>query len=561
MTMGWDHMRRVRQSTFQRASTTILSGLLLGLVAVLTLLPSPAKAWWNDEWQLRKKITIDTSASGANITDPIGTSPVLVRLHVGNFRFASAKDDGSDLRFVASDDKTPLKHHIEKFDSLLGEALVWVAVPTLPSGAKSDIWLYYGNKKAVATSDPKGTYDPDTLLVYHFNERGTPSLDSSVWANNAQSVGQPAEGALIGTGLRLDGSTALTLPASSSLALADNSAFTWSAWIKPAALQPNAALYSRRDGASALVIGLDNGAPFVEVTNAGTAQRSGAGAPVAPNGWHHLAVVAGNGQVTLYLDGASYASLAAALPALNTVALIGGDTSAPSVPPVTPATAPSAAAQSETPGVPAADGGAAAAPVAAPAAPAPVAAMAGFAGDIDELQIGKIARPTGFIKLAAIGQGPDQAKLISFSVDEETASWLSGYFAVILKSVTLDGWVVIGILMIMAAVSWVVMYDRASYLNKQAKANAQFMKGFREIAFGGSLIAPDSGEARMLFEIQALLRIGLAIGVKLPGEGAGLDDDFALFLEKGKRINRAVLEHFLSKGTPNIHCKYPRIER
>ncbi len=493
MTMGWDHMRRVRQSTFQRASTTILSGLLLGLVAVLTLLPSPAKAWWNDEWQLRKKITIDTSASGANITDPIGTSPVLVRLHVGNFRFASAKDDGSDLRFVASDDKTPLKHHIEKFDSLLGEALVWVAVPTLPSGAKSDIWLYYGNKKAVATSDPKGTYDPDTLLVYHFNERGTPSLDSSVWANNAQSVGQPAEGALIGTGLRLDGRTALTLPASSSLALADNSAFTWSAWIKPAALQPNAALYSRRDGASALVIGLDNGAPFVEVTNAGTAQRSGAGAPVAPNGWHHLAVVAGNGQVTLYLDGASYASLAAALPALNTVALIGGDTSAPSVPPVTPATAPSAAAQSETPGVPAADGGAAAAPVAAPAAPAPVAAMAGFAGDIDELQIGKIARPTGFIKLAAIGQGPDQAKLISFSVDEETASWLSGYFAVILKSVTLDGWVVIGILMIMAAVSWVVMYDRASYLNKQAKANAQFMKGFREIA--SDLTMLDRGDA------------------------------------------------------------------
>ncbi len=39
--------------------------------------------------------------------------------------------------------------------------------------------------------------------------------------------------------------------------------------------------------------------------------------------------------------------------------------------------------------------------------------MAGFAGDIDELQISKIARPAGFIKVAAIGQGPDQAKLMS----------------------------------------------------------------------------------------------------------------------------------------------------
>jgi biopolymer transport protein ExbB len=207
MTMGCDINGR-RQRALRRATANLLTGLLLGLVAALTLFPSQAKAWWNDEWQLRKKITIDASASGANITDPIGATPVLVRLHVGNFRFGSAKEDGSDLRFVASDDKTPLKHHIEKYDSLLGEALVWVAVPNLQPGAKTEIWLYSGNKKAVATSDSKATYDPEQLLVYHFNERGTPALDSSVWANNAQSVGQPADGSLIGTGLRLDGRVA-----------------------------------------------------------------------------------------------------------------------------------------------------------------------------------------------------------------------------------------------------------------------------------------------------------------------------------------------------------------
>lgn len=504
MTMGWDDMRVGRQTIFGRATANVVSGLLLGLVTVLTLLPSPAKAWWNDDWSLRKKITIDASASGANITDPIGATPVLIRLHAGNFRFSSAKDDGSDLRFVAGDDKTPLKHHIEKYDSLLGEALVWVAVPNLQPGAKTEIWLYSGNKKAVATSDPKGTYDPDTLLVYHFSERGTPALDSSVWANNAQSVGQPADGSIIGTGLRLDGRTALTLPAASSLALAVNTPFTWSAWIKPAALAPNTALYSRRDPATAngLVIGLDNGAPFVEVTNAGAVQRSSAGAPVAPvapGGWHHLAAVAANGQVALYLDGAPYASVAAALPSLNTIALIGGDTPTSSASPVAPATTPSATSQPDAPAVSAVDGGAAspeaaaASPEAAPAAPTPVATMASFAGDIDELQIAKVARPNGFIRFAAIGQGPDQAKLVSFSVDEETASWLSGYFAVILKSVTLDGWVVIGILVILAAVSWVVMYDRASYLNRQAKANARFMKSFREVA--ADLTVLDRGDA------------------------------------------------------------------
>jgi biopolymer transport protein ExbB len=470
---------------------------MLGVVAALMLFPSSAKAWWNDDWQLRKKITIDASASGAGITDPVGAAPVLVRLHVGNFRFGSAKDDGSDLRFVAGDDKTPLKHHIEKYDSLLGEALVWVAVPNIQPGAKTDIWLYSGNKKAVATSDPKGTYDPDTLLVYHFNERGTPALDASVWANNAQSVGQPADGSLIGTGLRLDGRTSLTLPAAPSLALSDNAAFTWSAWVKPGAIQPNAALYSRHDGANGLVIGLDNGVPFVEVTNAGAPQRSGAAAPLAPSSWHHIAVVANSGQIVLYLDGAPYASLSATLPALSTSALVGGDSAALNSPVAAPGAAPSAAAQPAAAAVSAADGGtapdaAAPAPEAAPA-PVPAAAMAGFVGDIDELQIAKMARSPGFIKFVAIGQGPDQAKLVAFSVDEETASWLSGYFAVILKSVTLDGWVVIGILMILAVVSWVVMYDRASYLNKQAKANAQFMKNFREVA--ADLTMLDQGDA------------------------------------------------------------------
>jgi len=492
----WNYFGSADQSAYRRKGARILAGLLPALATMLTLLPSPAAAWWNDEWQLRKKITIDASASGANITDPIGATPVLVRLHVGNFRFGQAKDDGSDLRFVASDDKTPLKHHIEKYDSLLAEALVWVAVPNLQPGAKADIWLYSGNKKAVATSDPKGTFDPDTQLVYHFNERGTPALDSSVWANNAQSVGQPAEGSLIGTGLRLDGRTALTLPASPSLALADGAAFTWSAWIKPGALQPNAALYSRRDGANGLIVGLDNGILFAEVTNAGTAQRSGAGAPIAAGGWHHVALVASSGQITLYLDGASYASLAATLPSLNAIALVGGDTATSGAAAAAPAAAPSAAAQASAPSVPAADGAAAPeaaapAPEAAPA-PAPVAAMAGFVGDIDELQIAKMARPAGFIKFAAIGQGPEQARLVAFSQDEETASWLSGYFAVILKSVTLDGWVVIGILMVMAVVSWVVMYDRTSYLNKQARANARFMKSFREIA--ADLTMLDSGE-------------------------------------------------------------------
>ncbi len=90
-----------------------------------------------------------------------------------------------------------------------------------------------------------------------------------------------------------------------------------SAWIKPSALQRNAVLYARREASNGLVIGLDDGAPFVEVTVNGAVQRSAGGAPVAPGGWHHVALVATPGLVTLYLDGSLYSSLSATLPALN----------------------------------------------------------------------------------------------------------------------------------------------------------------------------------------------------------------------------------------------------
>src|SRR5689334_13782659 len=228
------------RSTRPLSAWIMNSAMLLVVAALAALWPGPAAAWWNDQWSLRKKITIDTGPSGAAISDPIGATPVLVRLHVGNFRFGTAKDDGGDLRFVAGDDKTPLKHHVEKYDSLLGEALVWVGVPDLKPGTKNDIWLYYGNQKAPAAVDAKGTYDPDTLLVYHFNDRATPAQDVTAWANTAQNAVPGADGAIIGQGVRFDGQTALTLPGSPSLVVAENGELTWSLWVKMTASQPGA---------------------------------------------------------------------------------------------------------------------------------------------------------------------------------------------------------------------------------------------------------------------------------------------------------------------------------
>ena len=413
---------------------------------------SPAHAWWDGDWPLRKLITVDTTATGVPISDPIGSSPVLIRLHDGNFRFSFAKPDATDLRFIAADDKTPLAYHIEKFDSLLDEAFVWVNVPGLKPGAKTSFWLYYGNAgpKAVKVESAKDTYDSDTVLVYHFNEKGQPCYDFSGQGNNSENPGIPADGSLIGSGLRLDGKTAVTIPGSPSLTWSEGGSMTWSAWIKFGPPQATSILFSRRDGGNYFLIGADMGVPFVVLSYQGSAVRSSAGPAVAPNSWHHLAVVASPGRITVYLDGDVYGSANASLPAIGSAAVIGGDGSA-------------------------------------------VNAGTGFVGEMDELEMAKVARPAGFIKLAASEQGPDAgAKVLSMGDDEQQSSWFSflkkGYVGVILGSLTPDGWAIICILAVMSLISWVVMISKAVYLNRVVKSNAEFIREWHKVAEDLSVI-------------------------------------------------------------------------
>jgi biopolymer transport protein ExbB len=82
--------------------------------------------------------------------------------------------------------------------------------------------------------------------VYHFNGApGTPPKDATAYANNAQNATSRAiEDGIVGKGARFDGNASLTLPASPSLNVPAGGSFTFSAWVKPAALAPNTLLYA-----------------------------------------------------------------------------------------------------------------------------------------------------------------------------------------------------------------------------------------------------------------------------------------------------------------------------
>src|SRR5215831_1596861 len=186
------------------------------------LMSTNAFAWWNDAWAYRKEITFDLTPTGAAIQGTAQDVPVLVRLSLGNFAyFNDTKPDGSDLRFIASDDKTPLKFHIERYDPQAQIAFVWVTLPRLTAGANTDkVFLYYGNKDAQAGADAAGSYDKNQALLYHFGPAAGTPQDSTANKTEPSNFGAEVNPAsLIGSGVKFAGSQNITVPATGSLRL------------------------------------------------------------------------------------------------------------------------------------------------------------------------------------------------------------------------------------------------------------------------------------------------------------------------------------------------------
>src|SRR4029077_4120495 len=107
----------------------------------------------------------------------------------------------------------------------------------------------------------------------------------------------------------------------------------------------------------------------------------------------------------------------------------------------------------------------------------------------------------GFIKVAVLKQGPDKgSKLLGFASDETRTSWFSGgYVDIILSSLTLDGWLAICVLVVMSAISWVVMVNKAKYLKTTIPGNKQFFRDWTDVAADLSFL--DERDARKVLPL------------------------------------------------------------
>lgn len=404
---------------------------VFALLALLTI-TSPAHAWWNDDWGYRKKITLDTQAMQQESVKPVAEGLVPVRLHTGNFGFfADLAEGAKDLRFVAGDDKTPLKYFIEKFDAINEMALIWVKLPKdIATADQPAFWMYYGNQKAVDAQEAAGIFDVAQMVSYHFDTDAV--KDATAYANQPASANTTRiEGGAIGDAAGFNGSQSIRIAASPAVQMAGEFGWTVSLWVKIDQAQTDGVLFER-DG---LVLSVRGQTPVLNVN------RKELVSPKDLNlaGWQHLALSANKDDYTLYVDGKP----AGALPA--SVAAFMGDISIGA----------------------ASDG------------------SRGFNGAIDEFAIAKVARDANYLQFAASLQGQNST-LLTYGEDSTPDSEEGGesYFMATLDNVTVDGWVIIGILGVMFVISSLVMVSKAIVLSRTRGENKKFEEAFANLGSG-----------------------------------------------------------------------------
>ncbi len=479
----------------------------MAFLFMLAALSSAAQGWWSPEWTQRKSITVNTTGTGANTQQVLSEVPVLVRLHSGNFpRFLNVRDGGADFRFVAGDDLTPLKYHVERFDPVSQIAMVWVKVPVVsPQSMNDQFYLYFGNQAAVKGDDPGATFDVDTGAVFHFNESvGLPG-DSTAYATQVVS-GEvfPNPASIVGNGVLLPGTAPLVVAAAEQLRLVPAKGMTLQMWVKLDELpteQP-AQVFYREDGEQVLSVRAMGGVLTARIGETEVASSS----PLAAGRWHHVAVVLGSDGLSLYLDGTAAGTAPATFAEMGGPIYIGGDV----------------------------EGGGL------------------LTASIDELRIDAKARSADEIAFAAAIQGERNDALLTYAADEsadhEGAGGEAGHtshFGIIIQNVfgkkeAIVEQLVIGLCGVMMAVAILVMFLKAVYLSRSRRATNKFLGAYETLG-GNELDSLADGEKSFgdspLFAVYAQ-GIGEIRGRLSPSVGA----DVAGLERKSLEAIRATLD-------------------
>jgi biopolymer transport protein ExbB len=115
----------------------------------------------------------------------------------------------------------------------------------------------------------------------------------------------------------------------------------------------------------------------------------------------------------------------------------------------------------------------------------------GFAGEVDELVISRATRPAGHLLFATANQGASEAAARVVVLGEVDGGAAGGHsatlehvmlFGDIAKNMMFDGWIAVGVCVLMILCGWTVAVRKFTYLNSIQKGTDAFLKQWKNVS-------------------------------------------------------------------------------
>ena len=420
-----------------QARTAVRVGWCATMAVASMLWSLAAHGWWHDEWAYRKALHVEPAQAAPAFDGVLTEVPVLLRLHMGNFPyFNDLQPQGGDLRFIAGDDETPLPYAVEFMDTAAGLAAIWVRLPALDPVAGATIYMYYGNAEARSAQDPAQFWGPETIALFHFNERAEGHRDATAFGQHPlsddSSAGEPG---FLGSaaGFQETSSFAFLDP---RFARSLSDGFTLSAWLKPTRLDDQRSLFRL----GAVTVTLKQG--FLAATGPNSVIQ--ATMPLKEGLWQHVTVRYGGGAVTLLMDGRPMATGALPMIAGESPVIFGASV----------------------------DGDGVTGP--------------GYVGLLDELRLQNTAVTDDQLRFQALSQREDTT-LVRFGEDEIREAASNGYFELltsIASTIRIEGWLIIAVLLLVGLMSFDIAIVKSFELGRAERRDKSFQQRLAAEAAG-----------------------------------------------------------------------------
>jgi hypothetical protein len=284
--------------------------LFFSLVAVQTAAQDNYGAW-----NYYRKCSINTKASGANITTPVTRFPFLVRLNTSNFSFSNAQANGGDIRF-ADTNGNHIPYQIERWVSN-DSAEIWVRIDSVHASDSVYMFqMFYGKGSAADSSNGKVVFDTGSGYVGAWHLSDTTDATANGYKASSSSPAPTSAAGDVAKGYSFNGSTQYFTGIAAPPA--NMSDWTEAAWVKTSSTSAGMVITNRQnanDRSLSLHVGwwagvaASNGNAYFSNDGAGCEYGAQGTTNIADGNWHFVAGTrSGSTNYSIYVDGALQAT-------------------------------------------------------------------------------------------------------------------------------------------------------------------------------------------------------------------------------------------------------------